>query len=632
MKNELHMQYKVLRNKIVALLRLSKNNHYRKYFTDNSDDIKKTWKGIKSIINIRTTSNSLPTSMSINNKNESDPTGIAMGFNSYFSSIADKLQGKIYSVNTNFRKYLSDKIDANFLFLSADSEEILRIITSLNNAKSTGPNSIPTDILKILAPILCHPLKEIINISFATGLYPDKLKLAEIIAVFKNKGDPRLLPNYRPISLLSNINKIFEKLVHTRLFSFLELHDCIYELQFGFRAKYSTNHALMSLTETVRNALDNSNFACGIFVDFQKAFDTVDHNILLNKLDHYGVRGIANNWFRSYLSNRKQYVSVNGFHSNTEIMKFGVPQGSVLGPLLFLVYINDLRNAIHNSIVHHFADDTNLLYINKNLKVIQNKMNKDLKSLVTWLRANKISLNATKTEMLIFRDPRKKIDFDLKIKIDGKKITPCNSVKYLGIFIDCHLNWNTHRTELSTKHSRATGMLSKIRYYVSKDTLKMVYYGIFSSILTYGSQIWGQHNAITKKLQVFQNKAMRIMNFQPRRTTATPLFKLSKILKLNDIVNIQNFLLVHDSLKNNLPSSLRGKFDFAEHRHGTRNLDLNQLNRPRTKTILYGSKSIGARSIDIWNYIDLTHHQKKLQEKSRAFCKQLVFNELLAKY
>ena len=226
----------------------------------------------------------------------------------------------------------------------------------------------------------------------------------------------------------------------------------------------------------------------------------------------------------------------------------------------------------------------------------------------------------------------KKIDFDLKIKIDGKKITPCNSVKYLGIFIDCHLNWNTHITQLTTKLSRATGMLSKIRYYVNKDTLKMVYYGIFSSILTYGSQIWGQQNAVTKKLQILQNKAMRIMHFQPFRTTATPLFKLSKILKLNDIVNLQNFLLVHDSLKNNLPSSLRGKFDFAEHQHGTRNLDLNQLNRPRTKTILYGSKSIGARSIDIWNSIDLTHHQKKLQEKSRAFCKHFVFNELLSKY
>ena len=631
-KNSLHVQYKVLRNKIVALMRLSKNNHLRNYFSNNSDNIKKTWKGIKSIINIRETSYNLPTSMSINNVNESDPTMIAEGFNSYFSTIAEKLQNKIYSVNTNFSKYLSDKVDSNFLFQSADTEEILRIITSLNNSKSTGPNSIPTDILKLLAPILCHPLKEIINISFATGIYPDKLKLAEIIAVFKNKGDPRLFLNYRPISLLSNINKIFEKLVHARLYSFLELHDCIYELQFGFRTKHSTNHALMSLTETIRVALDNSNFACGIFVDFQKAFDTVDHNILLQKLEHYGIRGLANNWFKSYLSNRKQYVSVNGYHSKTEVMKFGVPQGSVLGPLLFLIYINDLRNAIHNSIVHHFADDTNLLYVNKSLKVIQNKINKDLKSLVTWLRANKISLNASKTEMLIFRDPRKKINFDLKIKIDGKKITPSRSVKYLGIFIDCHLNWHTHRAELSTKLSRAVGMLSKIRYYVNKVTLHMIYYGIFSSILTYGSQIWGQQNVITKKLQILQNKALRIIHFQPPRTTATPLFKISNILKLNDHIDLQNFLFTHDSLKNNLPASLRGKMEFLVHPHGTRNLDYLQLYRPRTNTILYGSKSINARSIDIWNSINQNYHHNKLHEKSRAVCKQFVYKFLLSKY
>ena len=194
------------------------------------------------------------------------------------------LQHKIYGANTDYKKYLSDRIDSNFLFQSADTEEILRIITSLNNSKSTGPNSIPTEILKLLAPILCYPLKEIINISFATGVYPDKLKLAEVIAVFKQKGDPRLFSNYRPISLLSNINKIFEKLVHFRLYSFLEIHQCIYELQFGFRTEHSTNHALMSLTETIRAALDSSNFACGIFVDFQKAFDTVDHDILTQNL------------------------------------------------------------------------------------------------------------------------------------------------------------------------------------------------------------------------------------------------------------------------------------------------------------------------------------------------------------
>ena len=234
--------------------------------------------------------------------------------------------------------------------------------------------------------------------------------------------------------------------------------------------------------------------------------------------------------------------------------------------------------------------------------------------------------------MLIFRDPRKQMTFDLKIKIDGKKILPCTSVKNLGIYIDCHLNWQTHRTELSVKLSRAIGMLCKIRYYVSKETLRMIYFGIFSSLLSYGSQIWGQLNVITKRLQLIQNKAMRIMHFQPPRTSATPLFKLSNILKVDDLINLQNFLLTHDSLKNNLPISLRGKMQFLEHPHDTRNFDYLQLRRPRTKTILYGSKSINSRSIDTWNSINKTYHGDKLHEKSRAFCKKFIYNLLISKY
>ena len=538
------------------------------------------------------------------------------------------MEGTIHSVNTDFKKYLSERVESNFVMHSADSEEILRIILSLNNSKASGPNSIPTEILKLLGPNFCFPLREIINISFATGVYPERLKLAEIVAVFKQKGDPRHVNNYRPISLLSNINKIFEKLVYSRLYSFLELHECIYELQFGFRSKHSTNHALTSLTETIRDALDNSNFACGIFVDFQKAFDTVDHNILVSKLEHYGVRGRANDWFKSYLSNRYQYVSVNGFHSKKESMKYGVPQGSVLGPLLFLIYINDLRNAIYHSTVHHFADDTNLLYANKSLKTIQNKVNKDLKSLCTWLRANKISLNASKTELIIFRDPRKKLSLEMKIKIDGKRLTPCSSVKYLGVYIDQHLNWNVHLSELKPKLSRAVGMLSKIRYYVNKETLRMVYFGIFSSLLTYGVQIWGQHNAITKKLQVLQNKAIRIMHFQPARTSATPLLKISNITKVNDIVDLQNFIFIYDNLKGLLPKAL-----ISNLQHDTRLLSYHQLSRPRTNTVTYGSKGIKNSAIDIWNSINHSHHTEiKFLDKSRNICKSFVTRLLLSKY
>ena len=475
-------------------------------------------------------------------------------------------------------------------------------------------------------------MKEIINMSFATGVYPDKLKIAKVIPIFKNKGEQLLVSNYRPISLLSNINKIFEKLVYSRLYSFLNLHNCIFELQFGFRAKHSTNHALFSLTEMIREALDNSNFACGIFIDLQKAFDTVDHQILLKKIEYYGIRGLANNWFKSYLSNRKQFVSINGFNSKKNTMEYGVPQGSVLGPLLFLIYINDLHKAIKYSTVHHFADDTNLLVVGKSLQDIQKQINLDLRYLCKWLKANKISLNTSKTELILFKDPRKKCTHELKIKIDGKRLIPSKSVKYLGVFIDCNFSWKIHQAEISAKLSRAIGMLCKIRHFVDHKILCMIYYGIFSSILMYGSQIWGQHNGVVNKLQVLQNKALRVINFKPPRTSATPLFKSCKILKLMDNINLQNFLFAHDSLNNNLPSSLTGQLSFVDTVHNLRTENYFQLNRPDSKTILYGSRSIKSKSVDIWNFINKHSFVERFHEKSRSVCKIKVTKFLIDRY
>ena len=407
-----------------------------------------------------------------------------------------------------------------------------------------------------------------------------------------------------PISLLSNINKIFEKLMHSRLYDFLTIHDCIYEHQFGFRNKHSTNHALLDLTEDIRRALDDNSFAVGIFIDLQKAFDTVDHKILLHKLEYYGIRGIANDWIKSYLTNRKQFVTINGFDSSTNIMKFGVPQGSVLGPLLFLIYINDLHTAIKYCTTRHFADDTNLLIKNKSLKQMKKHVNLDLRNLCKWLKSNKISLNASKTELLVFRHPNKELNYDLKIKIDGKKLLPSNYVKYLGILIDSHLKWNYQTDNLASKLSRAIGMLTKIRHYVSKNTLRSIYYGIFSSTLTYGCQIWGQiQNKYVNRVIKLQDKAIRIINFAYFNASTKLLYYNSKILKFSDNIKLLNFAYVHNSLKGNLPSVLNNNFIFSKdvHNYNTRGSSLNKIMIHKAKMKVYGLKSLNYESSIAWN-------------------------------
>ena len=400
-KQLLYNRFKVYRNMLVTLIRKSKQNHFDKYFADNVNNLRETWKGIKNIIQIKNNTGSLPTTIFDKGYTITDPSQIADTFNSYFSSIGGTLQSKIHSSHLHFTRYLKNPNIHSIFISTTDANEVSNLISNLRNGKASGPNSLPTTVLKHVNSEISIVLSNLFNLSFSTGVFPDILKTSSVLPLFK-KGSKLDCGNYRPISLLSNISKLLEKLMYSRLYSFLNIFNCISELQFGFRAKHSTSHALISITEKIRQALDTGHFACGVFIDLQKAFDSVDHDILISKLEYYGVREVVKNWFSSYLKNRKQFVTINGFKSSLCAMNFGVPRGSVLGPLLFLIYINDLSVSVKNSIVHHFADDTNLLYINKSLKVLCKKVNHDLKGITDWLNANRISLNVNKTEYLLF--------------------------------------------------------------------------------------------------------------------------------------------------------------------------------------------------------------------------------------
>ena len=552
-KSQNFTKFKALKNEVTLLTRTSKKEYYKKYFSNNKDNIQKIWKGIKEIINIKSKNYDYPTCLQDGDVTITNPLAISNSFNDYFTSIADNiLKKRKYEGSKSFRDFLANRLIDNFVFKECDENEVKSIISSLNVSKSCGPNSIPTHILLLLKEYICQPLHKIFNLSLNIGQHPNILKISKTIPIFK-KGSRLLVSNYRPISLLSNLNKILEKIVHDRVYTFLEDSQCIYSLQFGFRKKHSTNHALIEITETIRQALDNKNIACGIFVDLQKAFDTVNHDILISKLEHYGIRGTANNWFTSYLKDRSQFVSILGFDSETKNISHGVPQGSVLGPLLFLIYINDLHFSIKHSKVFHFADDTYLLNIGKSPKKMQKLINADLKILYKWLLANKISLNSDKTEIIFFHKPGEKIP-DITIKMNGHRIFPSKHIKYLGLYLDETLNGAFHCNILSKKLKRANGMLCKARHYVPLDDLKTLYYAIFSSHLIYGCQIWGQiTNSFNQKVFNLQDRALRIISFADFSAKSTPLYKNLKILKLRDHITKQNSLFVHDSLKNASP-------------------------------------------------------------------------------
>ena len=612
-KHELHVSYKTLRNFIQTLIKTSKMDFYKSYFSNNNKNLRKVWEGIKTIINNKNKSFDSPTCLTQDDESITDPIEISNEFNQYFSKIADSILDKRkYHGNKSYSDFLIDPSpnSINDSFDPTNEEEIYNIISKMKSNKSCGPTSIPTKILKLIQFEICKPLAEIINLSFSTGIHPEKLKIAHVKPLFK-KGSKLLMCNYRPISLLSNLNRIFEQVMFTRVYEFLENSKSFYSLQFGFRKKHSTTHAIIDIIEKINQSLDKEKIACGVFVDFQKAFDTVNHDILLKKLSHLGIKGNINEWFKSYLFERKQFVSVLGYKSNLATLNHGVPQGSVLGPLLFLIYINDLNKAIKNSTVFHFADDTNLLQISNSYEEVAKKLNKDLKNLHGWLLANKISLNAAKTEIIFFKKPRSlQPPPTLKIKLDGIRIHPTSSVKYLGLFLDENLSGITHCQQLLPKLRRANGILAKTRHFVPRKEMLSIYYSIFSSHLLYGCQAWGQHaNQHLKKIETLQNNALRLITFSEFNAHVSPLYKSLKILKLKDQITLQNCLLVLDQLNKNIPSNFSDFFITTKDLYSsvttrvTRNSKKGKLYVPRVNSVRYGRRSIKQSCILSWNHI-----------------------------
>ena len=390
--------------------------------------------------------------------------------------------------------------------------------------------------------MLIKPLTLIINQSISTGIFPNKLKLAKIIPVYK-KDYVHDIQNYRPISLLPSVSKIFEKAVYDQLVAYLNTNNYLCNNQYGFRAEHSTEHAILELIDRVTLALDRGFTPIAIYLDLSKAFDSLNSEILLFKLYYYGARGSTFRWFETYLENRQHYVEFNNCTSAVATTSFGVPQGSILGPLLFTIYVNDLdlSSTFFNFV--KYADDTTLLHINNDItcneQVITN-VNKELDNVYKWLCANQLSLNINKTKYMIFHNRGKKIDNIPRIQLRNILLEKVQTFSFLGVHINENLNWNHHIDTISLKLSRTLGILSKLKHYLPLPTLKIIYHSLFESHITYGILAWGNN---TNRLFKLQKKAIRLISNSKYNAHTSPLFKTLNCLKIDDIyvLNILKF-------------------------------------------------------------------------------------------
>ena len=419
--------------------------------------------------------------------------------------------------------------------------------------------------------------------------------------------------------MLSPFSKIFEKCIHHRLTQYLEKKKLLNVNQYGFRPNCSTSHAVSEISDDFFDNLDKEYTTCGLFLDLAKAFDTVDHNILLSKLAKYGIRGLPHQLLKSYLTNRKQYTVVNGKQSSVRNITCGVPQGSTLEPLLFINYKNDLPLASYFR-TRLFADDTSLTLSNSNTKQLEKDANTEVKKINDWMCLNKLSINYTKTEFLLITKKRNNVDFN--ITMNNHKIERKSHVKYLGVIIDDALLREPHIKQVCSKISRGSFAILKLRKYVSKNIFKCVYYALINSHLQYCIASWGQasHNALLP-LKLMQKRIIRIMTNRGFRDPSLPLFAKLNILQVDDVIKLEVAKLMHSILGNDKPQFKKLKLSAQIHGYQTRHSTQLNYFLPR-KRIETGKKSFQFYGPKIWQEVpsDIkTHSYENFKVKYKRY-------------
>ncbi len=573
---------KSLNSKIKKSIRHAKKAYYDNIFNKLKSDIKGTWKQIKEILNKSKNKNTFPSFFrDENNKIITDKYEIANKFNIFFSSIGEKLAQNIQTHNNlNYRKYLTKSYTKCFKFQNITDEVTNKIIDSLAPKTSSGFDELSTKLIKKAKEVILTSITLLINQMINTGIFPDKLKIAKINPIYK-KDDETLFTNYRPISLLPAISKIFEKVLFQQIYEYFQEKKLFYNSQYGFRTGHSPEFAAMELVDKIITYMDKNDTPIGIFIDLTKAFDTIDHSILLQKLRYYGFTELAVNLMQSYLTERTQYVQIDNTKSDFCSITTGIPQGSILGPLLFIIYMNDIAESSDLFDFVLFADDTSLtttvkLIMKKNNVNLQTCINDELDKINVWLKLNKLSLNIKKTKYMIFHTINKRIP-NFEIKIEGDIIERVSEFNFLGITLDDQLRWNKHIDKIANKISRNIGILNCLKHFIPISTKLTIYNSLVLSHINYGLLLWGYS---CKRIETLQKKSVRTISLSKYNAHTEPILKHLKLLKVSDILTLQTLKFYYKYRHGQLPLYLLNlpfQYNYETHRHNTRRR--NQIHR-----------------------------------------------------
>lgn len=631
-RDEIVKQEFLIEKKVVSEeIQKTKSEYYQKQFLACKKHPKKMWRLINCLSHNKIKEELMPCKLEKGSTVLTDGNEICEYFNEFFATIGPTLaeaiplkyhNNKIYTRAVNNAQQLFTTLTS---FSSVTKSEVLKIIDSLDINTSSGIDKINTKTIKCVKYLIVDELINCINNCLEQGKFPDELKVAKVTPIYKSgsRFDPG---NYRPISVLPVLSKIFEKILYNRLEAYLNSIHFLSAKQYGFRPKSNTLSATVDLISKVKNNIDGNKVCLGIFIDLKKAFDTVSHNILLNKLVDLGITGNALKIFESYLTGRSQIVKIGKFQSSAKYLKYGIPQGSLLGPLLFLIYINNICNLDLKGEISLYADDTCLFYFGYQINSIIKEAQNDLNLLNTWFQCNLLTLNINKTHFVIFSAKNKKITNFEPLKINNIIIKRTYNEKYLGITLDSKLTWKPHIESIKSKLRSLSGAIRGIVRCLPRNVRYTVYNSLVKPHIDYLVEIWGSAAKSTlNDLQISQNKLIKTLFHYNYLTPTVRLYNETKIMNINKTYEYYTCVLIRKILSKEIKSSItfntKNNHPLLKRLRNPKNIILNRI---RTN---YGRKNITFEGAQLYNKLpDNIKNAKNLHTFKNLLKKHLINN------